>query len=176
MIAYNIPANINRKEFGFERWRDWDANLFNAIKEALLKKQRAFNYTIKGFDIDATAVAKAKENLKNAELDEYIEVFQQDFFDSKKETEGPLHILFNPPYDERINIDTEVFYKSIGDTLKKSYPGTNAWFITANLEALKYVGLKASRRKEVANGALDARLVKYEMYEGTRRTNFKPKE
>lgn len=176
MIAYNIPANINRREFGFERWRDWDANLFNTIKESLVKKQRPFNYTIKGFDLDATAVAKAKENLKNAELDEYVEVFQQDFFESKKETEGPLHILFNPPYDERINIDTEAFYKSIGDTLKKSYPGTNAWFITANLEALKYVGLKASRRKEVANGALDARLVKYEMYEGTRRTNFKPKE
>ncbi len=176
MIAYNIPANINRREFGFERWRDWDANLFNTVKESLIKKQRSFNYSIKGFDIDSTAVAKTKENLKNAELDEYIEVFQQDFFDSKKETEGPLHILFNPPYDERINIDTEVFYKSIGDTLKKNYPGTNAWFITANLEALKYVGLKASRRKEVANGALDARLVKYEMYEGTRRTNFKTNE
>lgn len=176
MIAHNIPANINRREFGFERWRDWDANLFNTVKDSLLKKKKEFNYTIKGSDIDATAVAKAEENLHNADLDQYIKVYQQDFFTSKKESEGPLHILFNPPYDERIGVDTETFYKSIGDTLKKNYPGTNAWFITANLEALKYVGLKASRRREVANGALDARLVKYEMYEGTKRTNFKPRE
>lgn len=175
MIAYNIPANIHRREFGFERWRDWDANLFNTVKESLLKKRRDFKFTIKGFDIDPTAVSKARENIHNAELDKYIKISQGDFFNSKKETEGPLHILFNPPYDERIDIDTETFYKSIGDTLKKNYPGTNAWFITANLEALKFVGLKASRRREVANGTLDARLVKYEIYEGTKRTNFKPK-
>lgn len=176
MIAHNIPANINRREFGFERWRDWDANLFNVVKESMLKKTKPFTFTITGFDKDIESVNKAKENLQNAELDQYITVSQNDFFKSSKTTTGPLHILFNPPYDERITIDTETFYKSIGDTLKKNYPGTNAWFITANLEALKYVGLKASRRKEVANGALDARLVKYEMYEGTRRTNFKNKE
>lgn len=176
MIAHNIPANINRREFGFERWRDWDATLFNVVKESLLKRTKPFAYTITGFDKDIQSVNKAKENLQNAELDQYITVSQNDFFKSAKTTNGPLHILFNPPYDERITIDTEAFYKAIGDTLKKNYPGTNAWFITANLEALKYVGLKASRRKEVANGALDARLVKYEMYEGTRRTNFKNKE
>jgi hypothetical protein len=29
MIACNIPANINRKEFAFEKWHDWDNELFD---------------------------------------------------------------------------------------------------------------------------------------------------
>jgi putative N6-adenine-specific DNA methylase len=66
----------------------------------------------------------------------------------------------------------EEFYKNIGDTLKKNYPGTNAWFITGNLEALKYVGLKPSRKIKLFNASIEARLVKYEMYEGSKRTKF----
>ncbi|MNL45878.1 Ribosomal RNA large subunit methyltransferase L [compost metagenome] len=81
-------------------------------------------------------------------------------------------MVFNPPYDERLDIHMEEFYKNIGDTLKKSYPGTNAWFITANLEALKFVGLKPSRKIKLFNASLEARLVKYEMYEGSKRTKF----
>ena len=83
-----------------------------------------------------------------------------------------LHMVFNPPYDERLDIHMEEFYKNIGDTLKKNYPGTNAWFITANLEALKFVGLKPSRKIKLFNASLEARLVKYEMYEGSKRTKF----
>lgn len=66
----------------------------------------------------------------------------------------------------------EAFYKNIGDTLKKNYPGTNAWMITANLEALKFVGLKPSRKIKLFNAGLEARLAKYEMYEGSKRTKF----
>jgi putative N6-adenine-specific DNA methylase len=81
-----------------------------------------------------------------------------------------LHILFNPPYDERIGIKTEEFYEDIGNTLKRNYPGTTAWMITANLEALKFVGLRPSRKIKVFNGALEARLVKYDMYEGRKKS------
>ena len=172
MIACNIPANINRKEFAFEKWKDWDNDLFGQIVDSLLKKVKEFHYTIKGFDKAPSAVKKAIDNIKNANLEEYITVEEQNFFDSEKMTEGPLHVVFNPPYDERLDIHMEEFYKNIGDTLKKSYPGTNAWFITANLEALKYVGLKPSRKIKLFNGSLEARLVKYEMYQGSKRTKF----
>jgi putative N6-adenine-specific DNA methylase len=91
------------------------------------------------------------------------------FFQSKKTIEGPLFMIFNPPYNERIDIETETFYKSIGDTFKKNYLGTTAWFVTANLEGLKHVGLKASRRIVVANGQLEGRFAKYEIYEGTKK-------
>ena len=172
MIACNIPANINRKEFAFEKWKDWDAELFDNILESLLKKTREFHYTIKGYDKAPSAVSKAKDNIRNANLEEYITITNESFFDSKKETEGPLHMVFNPPYGERLDIDMERFYREIGDTLKQNYPNTNAWFITANLEALKFVGLKPSRKIKLFNGKLEARLVKYEMYEGSKKGKY----
>ncbi|MEO4004720.1 class I SAM-dependent RNA methyltransferase [Flavobacterium supellecticarium] len=172
MIACNIPANINRKEFAFERWNDWDNELFDQIMNSLMKKTREFHYTIKGYDKAPSAVMKAKDNIRNANLDEYVSISQANFFETEKETRGPLHMVFNPPYGERLDIEMERFYREIGDTLKQHYPGTNAWFITANIEALKFVGLKPSRKIKLFNGKLETRFVKYEMYEGSKRTKF----
>ncbi|MCL9808809.1 THUMP domain-containing class I SAM-dependent RNA methyltransferase [Flavobacterium luminosum] len=172
MIACNIPANINRKEFAFEKWNDWDNDLFDQIMDSLMKKVREFHYTITGYDKAPSAVMKAKDNIRNANLDEYVKISERNFFETEKENKGPLHMVFNPPYGERLDIHLERFYRELGDTLKQSYPNTNAWFITANLEALKYVGLKPSRKIKLFNGKLEARFVKYEMYEGSKRTKF----
>lgn len=172
MIACNIPANINRKEFAFEKWNDWDNDLFDQIIDALMKRTKEFHYTITGYDKAPSAVSKAKDNIENANLEDYVTIHQANFFDTKKENSGPLHMVFNPPYGERLDIELERFYRELGDTLKNSYPNTNAWFITANLEALKYVGLRPSRKIKLFNGSLEARLVKYEMYEGSKRTKF----
>lgn len=172
MIACNIPANINRKEFAFEKWSDWDNDLFDTIIDSLMKKTREFHYTIKGFDKAPSAVAKARENVQNANLDDYVRIEQANFFETEKETQGLLHMVFNPPYGERLEIQLERFYRELGDTLKQSYPGTDAWFITANLEGLKHVGLKPSRKIKLFNGSLESRLVKYELYAGSRRTKF----
>lgn len=174
MIACNIPANVNRKEFAFEKWNDWDNDLFDMILESLLKKTREFHYTIKGYDKAPSAVAKAKDNIKNANLDEYVSIQQQNFFETKKQSDGKLFMLFNPPYGERLDIDLERFYQEIGDTFKQSYPNTEAWFITANLEALKFVGLRPSRKIKLFNGKLEARLVKYEIYEGSKKAKNNP--
>jgi len=172
MIACNIPPNINRKEFAFEKWNDWDNDLFEKVEDSLLKKIREFHFDILGYDKAPSAVTKAIDNARNANLDDYIKVEQKNFFETEKETERPLHMVFNPPYGERLDIDLERFYREIGDTLKQSYPGTNAWFITGNLEALKFVGLKPSRKIKLFNGKLESRLVKYEMYAGSKRTKF----
>lgn len=172
MIACNIPANINRKEFAFEKWNDWDNDLFDKIVDSLMNKTREFHYTIKGYDKAPSAVTKAKDNIYNANLADYVTISQQDFFTTEKETRGPLHMVFNPPYGERLDVNMERFYREIGDTLKQSYPGTNAWFITANIEALKFVGLKPSRKIKLFNGKLETRFVKYEMYEGSKRAKF----
>lgn len=173
MIACNIPCNLNRAEFAFERWADWDKDLFLLIRDSLLKKTREFHYSIQGYDIESSAIRKAQENIENANLEEYIHVSQKDFFETEKKVEGPLHIVFNPPYDERISIETEDFYEDIGNVLKQHYAGTKAWFITANLEGLKYVGLKPSVKIKVMNGNLEARLVKYEMYAGSKKQSGK---
>ena len=172
MIACNIPANINRKEFAFEKWSDWDNELFEQIIDSLMKKTREFHYKITGFDKAPSAVNKAKDNVKNANLEEYITIEEKNFFNTEKESEGNLVMIFNPPYDERLNIELERFYREMGDTMKQSYPGTSAWFLTANLDALKFVGLKPSRKIKLFNGGLEGRFAKYEMYAGSKRAKF----
>lgn len=169
MIACNIPPNLNKKEFGFERWKDWDEDLFEMIEASVLKKVRDFHFTIKGYDKAPSAVHKAKDNIDNANLSEFITVEHEDFFKTEKQTERHLHMVFNPPYGERLNIDMPEFYKSIGDTLKQSYPDTDAWFITSNLESIKHVGLRPSRKIKLFNGSLESKLLKYEIYAGSKK-------
>ncbi len=171
MIACNIPPNLNRKEFAFEKWKDWDVDLFEKIEESVLKKVREFHFSIQGYDTAPSAVSKAIDNIENANLSDYIKVKQQDFFASVKQNDRHLHMVFNPPYGERLNIDMPAFYKEIGDTLKQSYPGTEAWFITSNLESIKHVGLRPSRKIKLFNGALESKFLKYEIYEGTKKAS-----
>ena len=173
MIACRIPANIHRREFAFEKWNDYDQDLFDAVFDSCLKKVREFHFQITGYDKAPSAVSKAKENLKNANLLDYVEVFQKDFFQTEKiDKEKPLHIVFNPPYNERLPIDVVKMYESIGDTLKKHYPNTNAWFITSNLEGIKHVGLRPSRKIALFNGKLESKLLQYKMYEGSKKQKY----
>lgn len=181
MIACNIPVNINRKEFAFEKWDDFDEELFGKIVDSSLKKTREFHYKIVGYDKAPSAVRKSQENIESANLSDYITVDRKNFFDTEKFTENHLHMVFNPPYGERLDrsdldsdFNVEEFYADIGDTLKQNYPGTDAWFITSNLEALKYVGLRPSRKIKVFNSQLESRLAKYVMYEGSKKTSKNP--
>lgn len=176
MIACNIPANINRKEFAFEKWHDFDADLFDKIIDASLKRTREFTHRIVGYDKAPSAVRKANDNVENANLSEYITVERKNFFDTEKFTDNHLHMVFNPPYGERLDIEMEHFYADLGNTLKRNYPGTDAWFITSNLEALKFVGLRPSRKIKVFNSHLESRLVKYTMYEGSRKAKYNKPE
>lgn len=171
MIACRIPANINRKHFAFENWPDYDEDLYFVIQDALLNKISSPHYKIMGFDKAPSAVKKAKENIENANLSDFIGVHHVNFFNSRKEVFGETTILFNPPYGERLELaDLEGFYKNIGDTLKSGYPGSTVWFITSDLQALKYVGLRTSKRIPLRNGDLECRFVRYDMYEGSRKS------
>jgi len=171
MIACKIPANINRKQFAFERWKNYDEDLYFTIQDALLKKITNSHFKIMGFDKAPSAVSKAKQNIINANLDEFIGVHHVNFFNSTKEVFGNTTILFNPPYGERLNIDINEFYKKVGDTLKHNYPNSTAWMITSDMQALKHVGLRTSKRIELKNADLDCKFVKYELYEGTRKAS-----
>jgi putative N6-adenine-specific DNA methylase len=176
MIACNIPANINRKEFAFEKWHDFDADLFEKIVDSSLNRTREFHHKIMGYDKAPSAVRKAQDNIVNANLSDYITVERKNFFDTEKFTDNHLHMVFNPPYGERLDIEMEEFYTEIGNTLKRNYQGTDAWFITSNLEALKFVGLRPSRKIKVYNSHLESRLVKYVMYEGSKKAKFNKEE
>ena len=169
MIACRIPANINRDTFCFQHWKGFDPQLFEKIRDSRLQQIRGFEYQILGYDKAPSAVRKAQENIENANLNDYITVERKDFFRTQKPFDGKLHMVFNPPYGERLNIDPIDFYGKIGTTLKHEYPGTQAWMVTSNMEALKHLGLRPSKKIKTFNGKLESRLVHYEMYEGSKR-------
>ena len=169
MFASNIPANINRKQFAFEKWTDWDADLFEKIQESQLKRIKNPGIQIKGSDKAPSAIEKATINVENANLSEFITLEKKDFFQIDKETSGPLHLLTNPPYGERLEGDMNALYQGIGDAFKQSFPNTQAWLISSNMEALKCVGLRPSRKIKLFNGKLESRLMFYPIYEGTKR-------
>ncbi|MEG0931195.1 THUMP domain-containing class I SAM-dependent RNA methyltransferase [Algoriella sp.] len=169
MIANQIPAQLHRKRFAFQNWPDYDETLFTQIRNTRINRIREFDYKIVGYEISPLMAKIAQMNIKSADLEDIIEVRHQDFFTSKKEL-FPVLLVFNPPYDERIENNNQDFYKQIGDTLKASYPNTLAWFITSDLQAKKYVGLRPSRKIKVFNGKLECDFLQYEMYEGSKKT------
>lgn len=170
MIAMDLPAQLFRKNFGFMNWKNYDAELFGKIKEFRVNRIKEFTGKIVGYDIDPAMLSAARTNVAAAEMEDVIDIKEQDFFESKKEL-FPLMMVFNPPYDERIEINDEEFYRKIGDTFKQNYPNTLAWLITSDLEAVKKIGLRPSRKIKLFNGKLECRFMQYEMYEGTKKTH-----
>ena len=169
MIALKIPANINRKNFAFDKWKDWDPELFEIIKESQLKKVVNPKIQINGSDKAPSAIEKAKQNIENANLSEFIQIQKKDFFQLDKQTKGPLHLMINPPYGERLEGDINALYQGIGDGFKQSFPNTHAWLISSNMEAIKCIGLRPSRKIKVFNGKLESRLLYFPIYEGTKK-------
>lgn len=171
MIACQIPPQLNRKHFAFMNWPSYDTELFHFIKETRINRIKNPEGEIIGYDTDIEVLEAAQKNINQAGLSDFITLKKQDFFESKKE-HFPVLLVFNPPYNERIETNNHAFYQKIGDTLKQHYPNTWTWFITSDFEALKHVGLRASKRIPLYNGKLECKLVKYELYEGSKKNKY----
>ena len=169
MIARNIAPNHNRLAFAFEKWKDWDNELFETIEESVKSKEIEFEHKLYGFDISSAIIKKAEKNIEISDLGVDIEIIKKDFLTSIKTDNDKLHILINPPYDKRISADVNQLYKKIGDTLKNNYLYSDVWIITANLEAIKSIGLKSSKKIKLFNANLESRLLNYKIYAGSKK-------
>ena len=169
MIARNIAPNLNRLAFAFEKWKDWDNELFETIEESVKSKEIEFEHKLYGFDISGAMIKKAEQNIEISGLGVDIEIVKKDFLTSIKTDNEKLHVLINPPYDKRISADVNQLYKKIGDTLKNNYLYSDVWIITANLEAIKSIGLKSSKKIKLFNANLESRLLNYKIYPGSKK-------
>ena len=169
MMACKIPVNHNRNVFAFEKWKDWDNILFNKIKDSKLNSVVSPVGKFYGFDKAPSAIEKSTTNIKNAGLEDFIQVNRANFFNSQKMGYTPLHLLTNPPYGERLSGDINTLYRKFGDVLKRSYPETEAWIISSNFEAIKSFGLRPSRKIKLFNGKLETRLYNFPIYVGTKK-------
>ena len=170
MIACNIPAGRFRKFFGFQRWKDFDQRLFNEVKETYDNLVKEPGVKIFASDISAMALKQAADNIQAAGLTNMISLKEEDFAKLKKEDDNGM-LFLNPPYGERLlPDDTDVLYGIIGTTLKHNFEGNTAWLISSNRESLKKIGLKPKVKYILFNGALECLLLKYELYQGSRKS------
>lgn len=169
LLACNIPPGRLRQFFGFQRWLDWDEELYTRIRYEADNKIVASPVKISGSDISETAVGQSRKNIARAGLSDFISVDVVDFKDLRPDDENGF-LFLNPPYGQRLQPDeTDSLYNMIGSTLKHNFPGASAWLITSNRESLKQVGLKPAGKYTLYNGALECTLVKYELYAGTKK-------
>ena len=165
LIARNMSPGLFRKEFAFERWSDFDQELFDRIYNDD-SQERPFEHHIYGYDIDPKAVAKAVRNVRAAGLAKDITVQMQDFQDFTK-PEAPALMVTNPPYGERISTPNLLnTYRMIGERLKHEFSGNTAWILSYREECFEQIGLKASIKIPVFNGSLECEFRKYSMFQG----------
>ena len=172
LMAANVPPGYFRESFGFQKWDDYDAPLFELIAESAIAKINNNHYTIKCSDASAQVIEKAKLNIKQAGLEDMIQV-EVGYFEQLPSPETPVFLVMNPPYGERlVQEDINALYKNIGSTLKQKYQGSQAWIISSNKEAVNNIGLHHSRRITLFNGALECKFLRYDMYAGSKKGKY----
>lgn len=165
MIALNIAPGLFRKEFAFERWTDFDKDLFEEIYNDD-SREREFKHKIYASDISAKAITVANANIKSAGLSKYIETKVMDMAELPAQ-EKPVHLVFNPPYGERLNeFSIKQLYSSIGTTLKHKLPGSNAWIISSTYVGFDNIGLKPTKKIPLINGDLKCEFRHYSIFSG----------
>ncbi len=171
LIAQNIAPGIFRKGFAFEKWADFDKELFEDIYNDD-SAERPFTHHIYGSDASFYAVQQALKNVKSAGQQRTIEVRQIRLQEIKRDNQTPALIMVNPPYGERLAKDKDVMrlYADMGTAFKHQFTGSTAWVISSNEDALKCIGLKPSKRIKLLNGELECWFNQYELFAGERKT------
>jgi len=175
LIAMNIAPGVFRDKYAFEKWDDFDAELFERISTDD-SHEREFSYKCFGSDISRKAIAAAAKNVKNAGLSKYIELKVLPF-QEMKENPGKGILITNPPYGERLRSDDLMnLYSMIGERLKHVFPGYEAWIISSNPEGFDNIGLKPASKMKLINGALDCEYRQYILFSGKRKERTNQKE
>ena len=165
LIARNMAPGVFRKSYAFEKWPDFDADLFDRIYNDD-SQEREFTHHIYGYDIDPKAVQNANLNVRAAGLTKDITVQMADFKDFKQPQDKAIMVT-NPPYGERISTpDLLGTYRMIGEILKHQFKNNDAWVLSYREECFDQIGLKPSIKIPVYNGSLECEFRKYQIFEG----------
>ena len=167
MIALNIAPGIHRKEFAFEKWVDFDQDLFDRIYNDDAN-EREFEFKAYGSDVSPVAIEIARKNIRSAGLSKYINL---DVKPLQQYSDAPLPgiMITNPPYGERISSkDLLGLYEMIGERMKHAFMGYNVWIISYQEECFEKIGLRPSEKHKLINGSLECEYRRYEIFEGKR--------
>ncbi len=178
LMARNIAPGVFRQSFAFEKWPDFDADLWNDIYNDD-SQEREFTHRIYGSDASFYAIQQAAKNIKSAGVQHDVEL-KQIRMEEINNHQSPITdhqssplVMLNPPYGERLksNKEMEDLYSAIGTALKHQFTGATAWIISSNAAAMKCIGLKPSKKYHLLNGELDCQFNQYELFQGKRKDN-----
>lgn len=164
--ALNIAPGLFREQFGFMNWRDFDALLWQQLREEAKNSQLTeLPAPIYGSDRDFDALKQARINADRSGLAQHIQLKQQELYHIEPPAEKGI-LICNPPYGERLGEVKQLsdFYKMLGDLLKQRFTGWTAYILSGNKELTKKIGLRTARRLPVYNGSISCTLLKYELY------------
>jgi putative N6-adenine-specific DNA methylase len=157
---------LTKDEFLMENFQNLLAEISDQTQKGLekLKKKKGW---ITGNDLSEMSLISARENVRKAHLDSIIQLTQIDARVLNPNQQKTLFIC-NPPYGERLEHGEEeklkALYKGLGDHWKHNFKGHRAALFTGNLEMLKVVGLKTSKRHILFNGDIECRVAEYSLY------------
>jgi len=170
MMALDAAPGVNRS-FGFEKLENFEEKKWRALRDkAVARRKPPLPLPIHGADKLGSVLKLARENLAAAGMENAVQLKQMDILDGSPPV-PPGVVVMNPPYGERLaeGSDLAAFYPKLGDALKQRYAGWTAYILSADMQLPKLIGLKASRRTPLFNGALECRLFEYRMIAGTLR-------
>ena len=175
LIATNRVPGLLRSNYAFMHILGYEKAMYE-IENAKLKEQiiKIPGLKIIASDISKRAIDTAKTNAEVAGVAHLIYFQDCDFENTNvPEAQEGAVVMFNPEYGERLGYETELeaTYARMGDFLKNKCKGYLGYIFTGNLELAKKIRLKPSRRIEFYNATIDCRLLEYEMYAGTKRTD-----
>ena len=170
LIALNKAPGLLCNNFGFMHVKGFDKAVYIDARKSLrskIRKQSDFLFILS--DIDGAAIKAAQQNARTAGVDHLIE-FQRCNYADTRVPEGSGHVMVNPGYGMRLqNTESlERVYSGLGDFFKQKCQGYMGYIFTGNLALAKKVGLKTSRRLIFYNAKIEARLLEYELYSGSR--------
>lgn len=169
LIAMNVPPGIYRKNFAFEKWKNFNSELFETIYNDD-SGEREFKYKIYGSDILLEAIDIATKNIKSAGVEKHIELQVLPFEKYEKAPADKGILVTNPPYGERIKPeDLSGLYEMIGERLKHVFMGYSAWILSYKKECFDKIGLKPTKKIQLVNGSLPCEFRKYDIFAGKRK-------
>jgi putative N6-adenine-specific DNA methylase len=167
-MASKIPAGFFRRHFSFMNWPSFDQKLWDSIREEQDGKIIKPETRLFGSDRDRRAFEVTRRNLDAAGVSRMVRV-RLSAFEGLEPPAPEGYLITNPPYGERLKLeDIKAFYKKLSDILKQKYTGYTAWILGSDLEAIKFIGLRPSRKIKVMNGQLECRFLKFELYSGSK--------
>lgn len=169
MIAQNIPSGFFRNSYQFMKWNNFNKELYRNIKKESDSYIKTCEHHFYGSDLSKKAIDVLREVIASNEYFSKIKVKVADISQMSPYSDTGL-IVLNPPYDDRIRLENiDELYRKIGKTLKYGFENHDAWIISSNLEAMKFIGLKPAKKIKLFNGNLECRYNHYELFKGKRK-------